>query len=181
MTFFSWSSLHMSPGNIPISLLRSLNWPDNFFNPAGSRNSKEQIRISLCNRKAWQEVLSVFFALSSRVKSYCAHSCDAQSAVIRQGFPTALPPSCRRGDESWPEKIVLLSHGDWARATKRTQLFGSVVSIITSPLFCAACIWQCCQGTRNTFVLLPKVHFLKQKIPCFVWVHFIPSWWILYK
>lgn len=51
MTFFSWSSLHLSPGNVPVSLPRSLNWPDNLFNSAGSSYSKEQIRISLCKRK----------------------------------------------------------------------------------------------------------------------------------
>lgn len=86
-----------------------------------------------------------------------------------------------RQDESWPEEIILESHRGWGRARNRTQIFGSVVAIITSPLFCAACIWEHCQDTNNTFVLLPKVYFLKQKVPCLLWVHFTPAWWVLYK
>lgn len=86
-----------------------------------------------------------------------------------------------RRDESCPEQIASCSHRGWGRARSRTQIFGSVVTIITSPVFCATCLWQHCQDASYTFVLLPSVYFLKQKVPCFLWVHFTPLQRILYK
>lgn len=59
------------------------------------------------------------------------------------------------------------------------NIFGSGVAIITSSVFCAADIWEHCQNTSNTFVLLSKVYFLKQKIPCLLWVDTTPEWWVL--
>lgn len=89
-------------------------------------------------------------------------------------------PKVRR-DESGLEQLILESHKGWDRARSGTQIFGSAVAIVTSPVFCAACIWEHCQDTSNTFVPLPKVYCLKQKVPCLLWVHFTPAWWVLYK
>lgn len=68
--------------------------------------------------------------------------------------------------------MILESHKGWG-------IFGSAEAIITSPVFCAAGIWEHCQDASNTFVLLPKVYFLKQKMPCLLWVDTAPEWWVL--
>ena len=86
-----------------------------------------------------------------------------------------------RQDESWPGEITLESHRGCGRARNRIQIFGSAVGLITSPVLCSACIWEYCQGTSNTFLLLPKVYFLKQKAPCLLWVYFTPAWRVCYK